>query len=154
MNKKSKQEGMTQITRTITSIMISFIVMFGVYLACYGHLTPGGGFAGGVMIAGAFILLTLTYSKKVSLKIFPDLAASLLDNFGALSFVVIALLGFTAGAFFTNFVLKPEPFGLLSSGTVLFSNLAIMLKVLAGLFAVFVGLSIFSRIVSEGEGEE
>ena len=47
MSKKVKQEGMTEITRTITSIMSSFIVMFGVYLACYGHLTPGGGFAGG-----------------------------------------------------------------------------------------------------------
>jgi multicomponent Na+:H+ antiporter subunit B len=151
---KKKNEGMTLITKTITNSLVSVIAMFGAYIALYGHLTPGGGFAGGVIIACSFILLTLTHSKNISLKIFPDLAASLLDNIGALGFAVIGLLGFTAGAFFYNFIAKDEPFGLLSSGTILFSNIAIMLKVMAGVFAVFVGLSIWGRIVSDTDKEE
>ncbi len=145
---------MTLIAKTISSLIIGVVIMFGTYIAFYGHLTPGGGFAGGVMVAAAWIMLTLSHGKKVSLKKFPDLAASLLDNFGALAFVVIGLLGFLSGTFFVNFVQKGEPFGLLSSGTILLSNLAIMIKVLAGLFAVFVGLSIFGRIVAEGDKGE
>jgi multisubunit Na+/H+ antiporter MnhB subunit len=151
---KKKHEGMTLITKTVTNSLIGIIAMFGANIALYGHLTPGGGFAGGVIIACAFILLMLTHGKGVTLKKFPDLAASLLDNIGALAFVAIGLLGYIGGVFFYNFVTKPEPFGLLSSGTILFSNVAIMLKVMAGLFAVFVGLSIWGRIVSDSDKEE
>jgi multisubunit Na+/H+ antiporter MnhB subunit len=155
MSKRAvKNEGMSIITRSVTSIMAGFIALFGAYIAFYGHLTPGGGFAGGVIVAAAFILITLTHSKVVSLKKFPDLAASLLDNLGALSFVVLSLLGFLGGTYFLNFVKKGDPFTLLSSGTVLLANISIMIKVMAGLFAIFVGLSIFGRIVSEREKGE
>lgn len=153
-SKKNEEQGMTLIAKSTSSLLVGVIMMFGVYIALYGHLTPGGGFAGGVIIAASWILLMLTHSKKVSLKKFPDLAASLLDNFGALSFVVIGLLGFLGGGFFVNFVQKGEPFGLLSSGTVLLCNISIMIKVMAGLFAIFVGLSIFGRIVSEADKGE
>ena len=151
---KKKNEGMTLITKTITNSLIGVIAMFGANIAFYGHLTPGGGFAGGVIIACSFILLMLTHGKGVTLKIFPDLAASLVDNIAALSFAAIGLLGYIGGAFFYNFIAKDEPFGLLSSGTILFSNIAIMLKVMAGVFAVFVGLSIWGRIVSDSDKEE
>jgi multisubunit Na+/H+ antiporter MnhB subunit len=155
MSKEKKTiEGMTLIAKTVTNCLISVIAMFGAYIAFYGHLTPGGGFAGGVIIACAFILLMLSHSKSVSLKKFPDLAASLLDNIGALSFVLIGLLGYIGGAFFFNFIKKDEPFGLLSAGTILFSNISILIKVMAGLFAVFVGLSIWGRIVSDSDKEE
>ncbi|MBN2135632.1 MAG: hypothetical protein JW737_07880 [Acidobacteria bacterium] len=150
-NKSKHQDGMSLISKTISSFMTALIALFGFYIAFYGHLTPGGGFAGGVIIAAAFILLTLSHSKKVSLKKFPDIIASLLDNFGALSFVALGLLGFLSGAFFMNFVQKGKAFTLLSSGTILLANIAIMIKVMAGLFAIFVGLSIFGRIVAEGE---
>jgi len=153
-SKKNKEQGMTLIAKSISSLMVGVIMMFGVYIAFYGHLTPGGGFAGGVIIAASWILLMLTHSKKVSLKKFPDLATSLLDNFGALSFVVVGLLGFLGGGFFVNFVQKGEPFGLLSAGTVLLSNISIMIKVMAGLLAIFVGLSIFGRMVSESDKGE
>lgn len=149
-----KKEGMTLITKTISNCLVGVIGMLGVSVALYGHVSPGGGFAGGVIVACAFILLTITHGKTTSLKKFPDAIAGLLNNLGALAFVTIALLGFVGGAFFFNFIKRDEPFGLLSAGTILFTNIAIMILVMAGLFAIFVALSIWGRIVSDADKEE
>ena len=38
--------GMTLIVKTITALLIGFILLFGFYVILTGHLSPGGGFAG------------------------------------------------------------------------------------------------------------
>ena len=40
-------KGMTIIVKTITSWVKMLIFLFGIYIILFGHLTPGGGFAGG-----------------------------------------------------------------------------------------------------------
>ena len=52
-------KGMSSIVKKITQIIAPLIFMFGLYVIIHGHLTPGGGFAGGVVLAGAFILQIL-----------------------------------------------------------------------------------------------
>ncbi len=140
--------GMTFIVKTITRLLIGIIFLFGVYITFYGHLTPGGGFAGGIMLACGFILLTLAFGKDLALGKLSDFWASLLDNLGAFTFWLVALLGYTAGYFFSNFIVKANPFGLFSSGTILINNLAIAIKVSASVFAVFLALTIYGRFVS------
>ncbi len=141
-------EGMTFIVKTTTKLLIGIIFMFGIYITFYGHLTPGGGFAGGIMLACGMILVTLAFGKRTALGKLSDFWASLLDNLGAFTFWMIALLGYTGGYFFMNFIEKSDPFGLLSSGTILVINLAIAVKVFASIFAVFMALTIFGRFVS------
>ncbi|HID57013.1 TPA: hypothetical protein EYP37_10830, partial [Candidatus Poribacteria bacterium] len=59
-----KEQGMTVIVKTITRIVAGFITIFGAYIVLTGHLTPGGGFPGGVILACAFVLLTLAYGGE------------------------------------------------------------------------------------------
>ncbi len=141
-------EGMTFIVKNITRVIISIIFLFSIYITFYGHLTPGGGFAGGIMLACGLILLTLAYGKNMAFKKLSDFWASILDNLGALTFWLIAILGYIGGYFFVNFIEKSNPFGLLSSGTILINNVAIGVKVFASVFAVFLALTIFGRFVS------
>lgn len=141
-------EGMTFIVKNITRVIISIIFLFSIYITFYGHLTPGGGFAGGIMLACGLILLTLAYGKNMAFKKLSDFWASILDNLGALTFWLIAILGYIGGYFFVNFIEKSNPFGLLSSGTILINNIAIGVKVFASVFAVFLALTIFGRFVS------
>jgi len=141
-------EGMTFIVKNITRVIISIIFIFGIYITFYGHLTPGGGFAGGIMLACGLILLTLAYGKNMAFKKLSDFWASILDNLGALTFWLIAIIGYTGGYLFVNFIEKSNPFGLLSSGTILINNIAIGIKVFASVFAVFLALTIFGRFVS------
>ena len=41
--------GMTIIVKTISSWVKILIFLFGIYIILYGHISPGGGFAGGVI---------------------------------------------------------------------------------------------------------
>jgi multicomponent Na+:H+ antiporter subunit B len=139
--------GMTIIVKTISSWVKVLIIVFGVYIILFGHLTPGGGFAGGVILASSYILLMLAFGRKTVEKNLPLKAASKLDCVGALLFAAIAIAGlFFGGSFFANFLHQGspgEPLKLISAGTIPLSNMAIGLKVGASLFLVVLMLSVF-----------
>lgn len=138
----SENKGMTLIVKTITRLTVGLILLFGIYIVLHGHLSPGGGFAGGVIIALSFIHLMLAFGKEVALRKMPQSATSFFESIGAIMFLTIALLGFVGGYFFLNFVNKGESFQLFSAGIIPLCNIAICLKVGAGLFAIFVTLVI------------
>ena len=137
--------GLTLIAKTITDFVVGFIVVFGTYIVLYGHLTPGGGFAGGVIIACAFILLMLAHGKEVAFSKMPEKTAHILDSAGALMFLLIGWFGVTVGFFFMNTFGRGEAFRLLSSGMILPLNIAIAFKVGSSLFLVFSALAVFRR---------
>ncbi|MBA7499162.1 hypothetical protein ES705_04089 [subsurface metagenome] len=143
-------KGMSLIVKTITNIIIGFIFIFGVYIILHGHLTPGGGFAGGVIIAGAFILKFLAFgsgakSEKKALN-----TASIFESMGGLLFIGIAISGLLlAGTFFLNFLPKGTPLHLLSAGIIPFCNIAISIKVGAGLFSIFLALAAMKYVMED-----
>ncbi|MCM8799451.1 MAG: hypothetical protein NC900_01790, partial [Candidatus Omnitrophica bacterium] len=116
---KDKQKGMTLIVKTITRLTVGLILLYGIYIVLHGHLSPGGGFAGGVIIALSFIHLMLAFGGEVALKKLDELRAGILESLGAIMFLGIAILGFLGGYFFFNFFLnKGKPFNLFSAGII------------------------------------
>ena len=132
--------GMTIIVKTIVKLVGGLVILFGTYLVLHGHLSPGGGFAGGVILASGFVLITLAFGKESVLKKFSEKTASTLESVGALIFLGAALLGYAAGYFFLNFMSKGEPFELFSSGFIPIYNIGIGIKVGSALFAGFIAL--------------
>ena len=59
-------KGMTIIVKTISSWVKVLIFLFGIYIILFGHLTPGGGFAGGVILASSYILLMLAFGRELA----------------------------------------------------------------------------------------
>ncbi len=51
------------ILNQISKIVIPFIQVFGVYIILNGHILPGGGFAGGTVVASSLILLKIINKK-------------------------------------------------------------------------------------------
>jgi len=132
-------KGMTVIVKTISSWVKVLIVLFGIYIILFGHLTPGGGFAGGVILASSYVLLMLAFGGEFVKEDLPLSLVSKLDCLGAFAFIMIAILGLVfSGVFFTNFLVEKygQPLHLLSAGTIPLSNIAIGLKVGASLFLV------------------
>lgn len=145
---------MSLIVKRITKITVSLIFLFGVYIVLHGHLTPGGGFAGGVIIALSFIHLVLAFGKEVALKKMSQATVSIIESLGGLMFWGLALLGLIFGSyFFLNILPKGRPFDLFSSGIIIFCNIAIFLKVGAGLFAIFLALAFIRLPPEEKKGE-
>ena len=136
---------MSLIVKTVTRLTVGLIVLFGVYIVLHGHLSPGGGFAGGVIIALSFVHLMLAFGKDVAVSKISRNLASNLESLGALMFLAIAVVGFLGGSFFLNILGKGAPFKLFSAGTIPLSNVAISLKVGVGLFAIFLALVILER---------
>lgn len=138
-------KGMTLIVKTITDFVVGFIVVFGAYIVLYGHITPGGGFAGGVIIACAFILLMLAHGREVAFSRLGERTSHVLDTAGSLAFLFLGLSGLLSGVFFLNMVPRGEWFRLVSSGMILPCNIAIAFKVCCSLFLVFAVLAMFRR---------
>ncbi len=143
-------KGMSLIVKTVTNIVIGFIFIYGLYIILHGHLTPGGGFAGGVIIAGVFVLKLLAFGSKAKDEKSASTQASVWESIGGLLFVSVAILGLLlAGTFFINFLPKGTPLHLLSAGIIPICNIAIAIKVGAGLFAIFLALAAKKYIIED-----
>lgn len=146
--------GMSMIVKTVTRWLKGPILLFGIYIVLYGHITPGGGFGGGVIIASAFLLVMLAMGEEEGLRHFSKGAASRLDSIGLMIFLALGWAGTWYGSyFFQNFVDTPEQayFTLFSGGTMLAMNIALGLKVASALFLVFTVLTAFRIAGDETE---
>lgn len=138
---------MSKIVRTVTNILYSFILIFGFYIIMHGHLTPGGGFQGGAVVASGIALVLIAYGHDTVKEWIRESRLSVLESVGALAFIGIAFLGIGT-TFFYNFLANtggifgdPTVLGinfgnLNTSGVLPFMNWAVGLKVLAGLGSI------------------
>ncbi len=51
----------SSLLRTGAKILFPLMLLLGIYVFVHGHLTPGGGFQGGAIIATGFLLMLITY---------------------------------------------------------------------------------------------
>jgi multicomponent Na+:H+ antiporter subunit B len=113
--------------------LVAPTVLFGLYVVAHGHLTPGGGFQGGVTLATAPLLMYLGGEYLALRRLSPETLVELGEGSGAAGFVVVGALGLLAGvAFFENVLPLGRVGDILSSGTILAGNIAVGLAVAAG----------------------
>lgn len=101
---------------TASKVMLPVISMVGVYIFINGHLTPGGGFQGGAVLASALVLLLLSASGKKIKHFFLDIV----ETISGVAFVILGILGiFFAGGFLDNSIFSLGTFGeLFSAGAI------------------------------------
>ena len=140
-----ERDGLSAIVRVVTQWLLVPILVYGLGVGFFGHLTPGGGFAGGVVIACGFVLATIAFGGRTGpAPVFHRWAASL-EAVGAMTYLGMAALGWSAGHFMQAWTPRGEDFTLASAPFLVVLNLAILLKVGAGLFAGFMVLVLFDR---------
>lgn len=141
--------GMSKIVKTIANIAFPLTLIYGLYVIAHGHLTPGGGFQGGAVVASGCAMILVAYGSIWTMGKIKEKNLSILESLGAIGFIVIALLGIVFGViFFNNFLAeKGIIFGTtpavgstgadINTGGVLpLMNFAVGLKVIAGLFVI------------------
>ncbi len=135
VEKKAKREvtPSSLILSTGCKLLSPFVLLFGVYIFLNGHLTPGGGFQGGAIIASGYLLMYLGCpGRGINKRRF-----KVIESLGGLVFVVIGLLGLCLGGYFLfNFLPKGTPNTLLSGGIIPVIYIAIGLKVGAELAGI------------------
>ena len=128
----------SEIVKTATGLLSGLLVMFGAYIFMHGHLTPGGGFQGGVVIATA-VLLSLLGSPESRLA---HRTMTAVESLSGAAYVVIGILGtILAWGFLDPRILPLGKLGsLASAGAIPLIYSAIGLKVGAELSAVLEAL--------------
>ena len=58
------------IVKICASITLPLALLLGIYIVLHGHLSPGGGFQGGVIIASAVLIFYIAYGREKTLNIF------------------------------------------------------------------------------------
>jgi len=126
-NNKLVVEESSEIVQTTLSIMFPIIMLFGVYIFINGHLTPGGGFQGGAVVASALLFFMLarpndSISHKLLMKV---------ESLSGFTYVMLGLLGvILAGGFLDNRVIGLGEFGsLFSAGLIPLIYILVGLKV-------------------------
>jgi len=121
-----KVEPASFIVKTGCRFLFPILLLVGAYIFIHGHLTPGGGFQGGAIIASAFLLMYLgCEGKRIK-----ENTSIVVETLGALTFIVLGIIGLTIGKdFLFNFLPKGEPNTLLSAGIIPIIYIAIGFKV-------------------------
>jgi len=150
--------GMSKIVKTISGIAFPFITIYGLYVIAHGHLTPGGGFQGGAIVASGCAMVLVSYGAIWIMDRVKEKNLSILESLGAVCFVLLALLGLGFGTvFFNNFLVGTNSlFGVVpavgsgladinTGGVIPLMNFAVGLKVIAGLFGIVLVMAYASR---------
>jgi multicomponent Na+:H+ antiporter subunit B len=125
-------------TRAIGGALVGPVLVLATYIVIHGHLTPGGGFSGGVIAAGA-LLLAYAAGQAVRMQRVGSIGTvELVEAIGAGGFAALAVGGLIAvGATLQNFLPLGTSGMLLSAGTIPVGNVAIGIEV-AGAVALVV----------------
>lgn len=144
-------KGMTVIVKKTTQLIAGLIFLYGIYIILHGHLTPGGGFAGGVILAGSFILLILAFGSDYLNLVKEETGSTFYENLGVLLALVLAISGIVAGTgiFFSNWFPKGTPGDLISAGTLPLYNIFIGMEVAASILTIFLALIIFKESIGK-----
>ena len=117
--------------------LVAPLVLLGLYIVVHGHLTPGGGFQGGVILASAALMVFLAGRYITFRQLSPKTLLDAGEGTGAGGFVLVGFVGMLAGAAFLENVLPLGQTGkVFSAGTLPVINLSVGLEVGAGLLLV------------------
>lgn len=131
-----KKARSSELLQTASSFIFPFIFITGVYIAVNGHLTPGGGFQGGAVLASSLLLLILADPDQNGA---PSLF-SWLESLSGLIYVILGVAGLVFAGGFLDASLLPAG----KAGTLISAGIIPIISVLIG---IKVGSELSSLIV-------
>ncbi|RLD44168.1 MAG: sodium:proton antiporter [Bacteroidetes bacterium] len=120
-------KGTSELLITSSQILVPIIFLFGIYVFMNGHLTPGGGFQGGAIIASGIALSIMANPNRE----INHHAILWIESLSGIAFVMLGILGLAlAGGFLDNRFINLGTFGdLFSAGAIPLIYSVIGLKV-------------------------
>jgi multicomponent Na+:H+ antiporter subunit B len=123
--------------RSIGAALAAPVLVLGIYVVVHGHLTPGGGFQGGVILMTAFLLVYLAGTHLRLGRTRPLSAMEAAEGVGAAGFALIGVGGIIlAGAFLENFTGFGTVHSLISGGVIPLLNVSVGLEVMGAVLVV------------------
>ena len=117
-------------------IPLTLVLLFDIIL--HGHLSPGGGFQGGVLIVGVFLMIYFANGYQATAKAISFNLLHDAEGVASVVYVALAMMGIAVGAqFCENILYTHGNIGdLYSSGTIFWMNLTVGIKVITGIGSI------------------
>jgi len=150
--------GMSKIVKTMTSVAFPLAMIYGLYIIAHGHLTPGGGFQGGAVVASACAMILVSFGSVWTVRKIKEKNLSVLESLGAIGFIGLGFFGLIFGShFFKNILVGSKNIPIFNeigqgmsnintAGFIPLMNFAVGLKVIAGLFAIVLVMAYATRL--------
>ncbi|MCG7855277.1 MAG: sodium:proton antiporter [Methanoregulaceae archaeon] len=144
---------MSKLVRTGADLLYPFALIFGLYIILHGHLTPGGGFQGGAVVATGAAIVIVAWAYEDIAGMIRKVTMKAQESAGLLLFIGTAALALGLGyAFFTNVLANsgslfglsvpfgPNPGELNTAGVIPIMNIAVGIEVWGGLTVILLYL--------------
>jgi multicomponent Na+:H+ antiporter subunit B len=137
-NDRERAETTPGLLRATGAALVGPVVVLGLWVVSHGHLGPGGGFQGGIILAGALLLVYAAGQVMALSRLEPTTLVEAADAVGAMAYALVAIGGLVfAGTALYDFL----PFGttsmLLSSGTIALLSVAVGVEVAGAVALIF-----------------
>ena len=115
---------------------VAIVYLF--YIILHGHLSPGGGFQGGVLVVGVILMLYFANGYQTTARALSFDLLHEAEGVASVAYVALALMGIAAGAqFCENILYQSGNIGdLYSSGTIFWMNITVGIKVITGIGSI------------------
>ena len=136
MNKKPEVK--TVIMRCGCDKILPLLAVYILYIILHGHLSPGGGFQGGVLMAGVVILIYLGHGFEATVDALSYHTLHKGEGLASVVYVALAMMGVAVGAQFCQNILYTHGNvgDLYSSGTIFWMNVTVGVKVITGIGSI------------------
>jgi multicomponent Na+:H+ antiporter subunit B len=124
--------------RLLGMLAVPAVLVLGLWVVAFGYVTPGGGFQGGVVLAGAFLLVYLAGGYRQYYALTADSPLEIAEASGAGAFAVLGFVGLAyVGAYLGNFLGLGDIGTLYAGGSVPVLNWATGIEVAAAMVVLF-----------------
>jgi multicomponent Na+:H+ antiporter subunit B len=91
------------IIRMTNRFVVPFLQIFSLYVVAHGHLSPGGGFQGGVIFGSAIILFAISFNLRAATERITEKTAAVFSSIGVLIYAGTGALCLALGSDFLNY---------------------------------------------------
>jgi multicomponent Na+:H+ antiporter subunit B len=145
--------GASAALRALVLGLLPGLIIIGVYIVVHGHLTPGGGFQGGVVLAAGPLALFLAGRHLRTRFSAPHTVLEFGDAVGAGGFALVGVAGLIfTGVLFKDFLPLGIPGHLLSAGQIDVASVAVGLEVAGAFMVAWSEFLDQALVVAESEG--
>ena len=118
--------------------ILPLTLIYIIYIILHGHLSPGGGFQGGVLMTAVVILMYLGHGYERTIRALSFNTLHEAEGLASTIYVALALMGVAVGAQFCQNILYTygSAGDLYSSGTIFWMNVTVGFKVITGIGSI------------------
>ncbi|NLJ84942.1 MAG: sodium:proton antiporter [Firmicutes bacterium] len=85
------------VLKRIVIVLLPFIQMYGLYVIFHGHVSPGGSFAGGMILGLGFVAFATVFGLDRGRQMLPEKVTTLTESYGTLWYGIMGMIGIFKG---------------------------------------------------------